>query len=40
MIAFEEEVNNVMRQTDFINGLLEEMKECEPVKAQLEERLT
>ena len=39
VIAFEEEVNNVMRQTEYINGLLEEMKDCELIKAQLEDRL-
>ena len=40
VIEFEAEVNNVMGQSDYINGLLEEMKDCELVKAQLDERLT
>ena len=40
VIEFEAEVNNVMGQSDYINGLLEEMKDCELVKSELDERLT
>jgi hypothetical protein len=40
VIEFEAEVNNVMGQSDYINGLLDEMKDCELVKTELDERLT
>lgn len=39
VIAFEEEVNNVMLKTDLIKQLLEEMKECPLERQEFESRL-